>query len=129
MSGEELEAWWEERWEEEESFERELEEWAVRKAFLPPPWLSPREGAEKRVATQEELKEMKGKNLKVKISVNPSQFPQIVSLAYELARRGYVAHVRLVRLGDLIRRLAPLNRLRARGRIVRIELEIEKRAA
>jgi len=115
------------RWEEEESFEREVEEemveWAIRKAFLPPPWPLPREGAEKRKSR--DSRKATEKELKVKISVNPSQFSQAVSLAYEWARKGYLARVRLIRLGDLMRRLIPLKRLRARGRIVRIELELE----
>ena len=114
-----------------EDFEREVEEemveWAVRKAFLPPPWPLPREGAEKRKSR--DSRKATWKELKVKISVNPSQFSQAVSLAYEFARRGYATRVHVIRLGDLIRRLVPLRRLRAWGRIVRIELEIEKRAA
>jgi len=119
-------------WEElGEGFEREVEEemveWAVRKAFLPPPWPLPREGAEKRKSR--DSRKATEKELKVKISVNPSQFSQTVLLAYALAQRGYVARVRLVRLGDLVRRLVPSNRLRARGPLVRVVLEIEKRAA
>ena len=115
-------------WEElGEGFEREVEEemveWAVRKAFLPPPWFSRGEGAEKRQSR--DSRKATWKELKVKISVNPSQFPQIVSLAYELARRGCITRVRVIRLGDLLLRLVPHPWLRARGRIVRVELELE----
>ena len=89
-------SWEDYEWEVEE----EVVEWAVRKAFLPPPWFSRGEGAEKRKSR--DSRKATWKELKVKSSVNPSQFPQIVSLAYELAWRGYVARVRLVRLGDLL---------------------------
>jgi len=119
---------WEEREEEiEERLERELVEWAVRKAFLPPPWFSRGEGAEKRKSR--DSRKATEKELKVKISVNPSQWSDAYRLLLLLAEKGYVARARLVRLGDLLLRLVPLRQLRARGRIVRIELEIEKRVA
>jgi len=110
-----------------EDYEREVEEemveWAVRKAFLPPPWPLPREGAEKRKSR--DSRKATEKELKVKISVNPSQWSDAYRLLLLFAEKGYVARARLVRLGDLLLRLVPLRRLRAWGRIVRIELELE----
>ena len=120
---------WEELWEGECEREREMVEWAVRKAFLPPQWFSLWEGAERRQSRDSRKRKAKEKELKVKIPANPSLLPDICRhLLLPLAKRGYLVRIRFVRLGDLVHRAVPLPGLRARGRIVRIVLEVEKPA-
>jgi hypothetical protein len=117
-----------------EELEERLEEegrlrWAVRKAFIPPPWLrSPREGAE-----NQEIIERSGKatqkELKVKVSANPSLLRDLALLCYRLAERGYLARLKVIRLRDLkpAKLLPPLLLRRLGNRAVRLELEISPR--
>jgi len=120
----------EERLEEEaESIEEEGRlRWAVEKAFLPPSWFrSPREGAE-----NQEIIERSGKatqkELKVKLSANPSLLPQLCALSYRLAERGYFARLKVIRVRDLgpAKLLPPLLLRRLGDRAVRLELEVER---
>jgi hypothetical protein len=42
-----------------------------------------------------------GEPLAARVEAHPSLFPQLVGLAFSLAERGYLARVRVVRVGDL----------------------------
>jgi hypothetical protein len=112
--------------EEAESIEEESRlRWAVEKAFLPPSWLrSPREGAE-----NQEIIERSGKatqkELKVKVSANPSLFKDLCALSFKLAEKGYSTKLRVVRVRDLaLAKLLPPFLLKPLSeKIVRLELE------
>ena len=103
--------------------------WAVRKAFIPPPWLrSPREGAETRVSRNKRNWARIERKVR-KFAANPSLLPQLCALAYKLAERGYLARLRVVRVRDLAlaKLLPPLLLRRLGDRAVRLELEISPR--
>jgi hypothetical protein len=112
--------------EEAESIEEESRlRWAVEKAFIPPSWLKlGREGAE-----NQEIVERSGKatqkELKVKLSANPSLFKDLCLLAFKLAERGYFARLKVFRVRDLaLAKLLPPFLLKPLSeKIVRLELE------
>jgi hypothetical protein len=117
--GEELE-----RLEEESRLRR-----AVRKAFIPP--LLPsrrREGAENQEVV-ERTGEATEKELKVKISANPSLFGDLCALAFKLAERGCAARLKVFRVRDLAlaKLLPPLLLGRLGDRVVRLDLEVSPR--
>jgi len=102
--------------------------WAVRKAFIPPPWLrSPREGAE-----NQEIIERSGKatqkESKAKVSAHPSLLKNLSTLALKLAERGYFARLKVIRLRDLgpAKLLPPFLLKPLSEKIVRLELEISR---
>jgi len=114
----------------EEELERLEEEsrlrWAVRKAFIPPLLLRfPREGAENQEVV-ERTGEATEKELKVKISANPSLFKDLALLCYRLAERGCAARLKALRVRDLApaKLLPPLLLGRLGDRVVRLELEV-----
>jgi hypothetical protein len=117
----------------EEELERLEEEgrlrWALRKAFIPPPWLrSPREGAENQEVVERTGKATQ-KELKVKLSANPSLFKNLCTLCFKLAERGYAARLKVIRLRDLApaKLLPPFLLKSLSEKIVRLELEISPR--
>jgi hypothetical protein len=114
----------------EEELERLEEEgrlrWALRKAFIPPPWLrSPREGAETRVSRNKRNWARIERKVR-KFAANPSLFKDLCLLAFKLAERGYLARVRVIRVRDLaLAKLLPPFLLRSLSeKIVRLELEV-----
>jgi hypothetical protein len=116
----------------EEELERLEEEgrlrWALRKAFIPPPWLSQRrEGAEtpRRGQSRDNRKR---KELKVKVSASPSLFKDLALLCYRLAERGYFARLKVIRVRDLApaKLLPPFLLEPLSEKIVRLELEVER---
>jgi hypothetical protein len=112
--------------EEAESIEEESRlRWAVEKAFIPPSWLrSPREGAEtpRRGQSRDNRKR---KELKVKLSANPSLFKSLCALCFKLAERGYFARLKVIRVRDLApaKLLPPFLLKPLSEKIVRLELE------
>jgi hypothetical protein len=113
----------------EEELERLEEEgrlrWALRKAFIPPPWLKPRrEGAE----NQEIIERAKIERKVRKFAANPSLLKNLCALALKLAERGYSARVRVIRVRDLgPAKLLPPFLLKVLGdRIARLELEVAR---
>ena len=116
-----------------EELEERLEEegrlrWALRKAFIPPPWLSQRREGPETPRRGQSRDNRKGKELKVRISGNPSLLPQLCALSFKLASRGYAARLRVIRVRDLkpAKLLPPILLKPLSEKIVRLELEISR---
>ena len=102
--------------------------WALRKAFIPPPWLSQRrEGAETRVSRNKRNWARIERKVR-KFAANPSLFSQLCALSFKLAERGYATRLKVIRVRDLkaASLLPPFLLKPLSEKIVRLELEVER---